>query len=275
MDRTARAHWDRLATNWRIVEPLAPGRNDIGWFEREVAQLSSERPHLHALLLGVTAGIATMRWPAGTRLLAADWSPGMLKNVWPATGTPELSSVVCTDWRELPLAAASRDFAIGDGCYSAFSGTQGIAAFNAELHRILRPGGRVLIRSFCRPATPLQVSRLFDELLGGRIRNLDLFRWLLAMALQGSSRQGVAMRAVWEVWAQHVPDGRASREPMGWTADGLANIERWEHAQGRYTFLTLAELRELAATHFDVVGCDIPGYDRGELFPRLHLRARP
>lgn len=274
MDRSARAHWDRLAKNWRIVEPLAPGQEDIDWFEREAAKLSV-RPHLDALLLGVTAGIATMRWPAATRLLAADWSPGMLKIVWPATGTPDISSVVCTDWRELPLAAASRDLAIGDGCYSALPGTDGIAAFNAELRRVLRPGGRVLIRSFCRPATPLQVSQLFEALLGGRIRNLDLFRWLLAMALQGPSRQGVAMRTVWEVWARHVPDGGAMRERMGWTEDGLANVERWAHAEGRYTFLTLEELRQLAAPHFDVVSCDIPGYDRGELFPRLHLRARP
>lgn len=274
MDRSARAHWDRLASNWRIVEPLAPGRDDIDWFEREVAKLSSARPHLHALLLGVTAGIATMRWPGATQLLAADWSPGMLRNVWPTNGTPEAAAVVCADWRQLPLAAESRDLAIGDGCYSALSGAEDIAAFNAELRRVLRPGGRVLIRCFCRPATPLVASDLFEQLLGGRIRNLDLFRWLLAMALQGPSRQGVAMRAVWEVWAQYVPDGRAIRERMGWTKDGLANIERWEHAQGRYTFLTLAELRQFAAPCFDVVACDVPGYDRGELFPRLHLGAR-
>jgi SAM-dependent methyltransferase len=272
MDRSARAHWDRLASNWRIVEPLAPGRHDIDWYERESARI--EAKPLRALLLGVTASIATMRWPVATQLLAADWSPGMLRNVWPASGTPVAAFVACADWRELPIAAASRDLAIGDGCYSAFSGAQAIAAFNAELYRVLRPGGRVLIRCFCRPATPLVVADLFEELLGGRIRNLDLFRWLLAMALQGSSHEGVAIRAVWDVWAQHVPDGRALRESMGWTEDGLANIERWAQAEGRYTFLTPVALRQLAAPYFDVVACDVPGYDRGELFPRLHLRAR-
>jgi len=272
MDRTARAHWERLASSWRIVVPLAPGPDDISWFEREAAQV--EASPLRALLLGVTAGIATMRWPAATRLLVADWSTSMLKNVLPASGAPEGAVIVCADWRQMPLAARDLDAAIGDGCYSALSGAQAIAEFNAELHRVLRPGGRFLIRSFCRPAMPLQVSGLFKELLDGRIQNLDLFRWLLAMALQGPSQQGVAMRAVWEVWAKYVPDRRAMRERMNWSEDGLANIERWAQAEGRYTFTTLEELRQLAAPCFDVVGCDTPAYERGALFPRLHLRPR-
>ncbi len=40
-----------------------------------------------------------------------------------------------------------------------------------------------------------------------------------------------------------------------------------------YSFLTLGELRELAATRFRILACDTPTYEQGALFPRLHLAA--
>ena len=74
--RVQGSYWDRIALRWRIAEPLAPGREDIAWFEHQAARYEAEAKR--ALLLGVTARIATMRWPAGTSLVAADWSSNML-----------------------------------------------------------------------------------------------------------------------------------------------------------------------------------------------------
>lgn len=264
MDRTARANWERLARRWRITEPLAPGADDQTWFERHAAARAAGR----ALLLGVTARIATMRWPEGTTLAAADWSQGMLK-LLPASR----AAAFCADWRELPVAHASFDLAIGDGCYSALAGLEDMVLLNAELRRVLRNGGGVLMRCFCRPAGPIGLDALFQDLLRGRYRNLDLFRWLLAMAVHGASRHGVVLGDAWDAWARRVPDGRAIRARMGWSEDGLANIEGWKGSAFRYSFPALAELRELAAPHFAVAACDTPAYEWGALFPRLSLRA--
>lgn len=264
MDRAARANWERLALRWRIVEPLAPGAEDQAWFERHAAGRAGRR----ALMLGVTARIAAMRWPASTTLVAADWSRGMLGLL-----APGHALAVCADWRELPVPDASFDLAIGDGCYSALAGLDDVTLFNIELRRVLRAGASVLMRCFCRPADPLDVDTLFRDLLRGRYRNLDLFRWLLAMAVHGSSRQGVVLGSAWLAWSKHVPDARALQARMGWSDDGLANIERWAGSEFRYCFPTLGELRGLAAPHFDVTGSDTPAYEWGALFPRLALRA--
>jgi SAM-dependent methyltransferase len=265
MDRSARANWERLALRWRIVEPLAPGAEDQDWFERNAAAHAAGR----ALLLGVTGRLAAMRWPRSTTLLAVDWSRGMLRLLPPGRALG-----VCADWRELPVSDASFDLAIGDGCYSALAGLDDMTLFNTELRRVLRAGGGVLMRCFCRPAAPIDIDALFQDLRRGRYRNLDLFRWLLAMAVHGSSRHGVVLGDAWEAWARHVPDAHALQARMGWTEDGLANIERWAGSNFRYSFATLEELRDLAAPGFAVTGCDTPAYEWGALFPRLALRAR-
>lgn len=272
MERSARGYWDRLAQRWRIAEPLAPGREDIGWFEDRTARYA--RKPFRAVLLGVTAGIATMRWPDATQLFAVDWSHGMLKNVWPAAGTPQRTSVACADWRELPLASASVDVAIGDGCYTALGNLADATAFNSEMHRVLKPGGSVLMRCFCRPPAGLEIDALFQQLFAGGIANLDLFRWLLAMALQGSFATGVSVRIIWEQWARRVPDARALQARLGWTDDAIANMERMAGATMTYNFASLEELLQAAAPGFDVIEHDSPGYAWGQLFPRIVLRAR-
>jgi SAM-dependent methyltransferase len=272
MDRTARSYWDEIALRWRIAEPLAPGRTDVDWFERQAARHATGGTR--ALLLGVTAGIATMRWPAGSRLVAADWSTNMLKNVWPAGATARAAPVLCADWRELPLRSGSVDLIAGDGCYTALGTLAGAAALNAEMHRVLRRGGCVLMRCFCRPAAGLRVDELFEQLLSRRIRNLDLFRWMLAMALQGDSASGVAVREIGEQWARRVPEARALQARMEWTDDALTNMERMATATMTYNFASLDELLRAAAPAFELIERDIPDYAWGELFPRIVLRAR-
>jgi SAM-dependent methyltransferase len=272
MERAARSYWDQIALSWHIAEPLAPGRADIAWFEHQAARY--EVKPARALLLGVTAGIATMRWPAGASLFAADWSTNMLKNVWPTAAAPAGAGVICADWRELPLPDAGFDLVLGDGCYTALGSMGGAAALNAEMRRVLKRRGLVLLRCFCRPASGLRIDDLFEALFARRIRNLDLFRWLLAMALQGPAATGVAVRAIWEQWVRRVPDGRALQPHMGWSDDELANVERMAAAKMIYNFASLDELLQAAAPAFEIVGHDTPDYAWGGMFPRIVLRAR-
>jgi len=130
------------------------------------------------------------------------------------------------------------------------------------------------MRCFCRPRSGLGIDALFDELFSGRIRNLDLFRWLLAIAVHGASATGVAVRAVWEQWAARVPDARARQARMGWSDDGLDNMERMATATMHYSFATLDELLGGTAPAFEVLERDTPGYAWAEFFPRIVLRAR-
>lgn len=277
MDRKALGYWEAIAGKWRIVPPLSPCDDDISYYETQAKGCADSRGRstgLDALLLGVTPAIRSMRWPDGTRLISVDWSKNMFRFTSPQEPLRPRPSPVIGDWRELPLAAGSQDFAIGDGCYTALGSLEDAAIMNGEVCRILRPGGLFCLRCFCRAERPQPVRQLFEELLSGNVRNLDLFRWLLAMGVQGTSSQGVDLRSVWKVWKGRIPDCGALQAKFGWSQDAVANIERWSEANMRYRFSTLGELRELVAPWFDLLDISIPKYEWGERFPRLLMRAR-
>jgi SAM-dependent methyltransferase len=273
-DEAARAYWESRARDWRVSPPLTPAPEDIAWYEAKVADCArslSSRP-LRAVLLGVTPAIAAMKWPDSTRILAVDWAQGMVEHVWPRAGFPEHAHVVRADWRQLPLAPTSVDLVVGDGCYSAMGSLAGARQLNREVGRILKPGGWYCVRAFCRSDHATSIAALFAELEGGRVDNLDLFRWRLAMLVHGDSAEGVALGKVWRTWRDHVRDGPS--EARCWSADQRLNMARWEGVQARFAFPSLHELQALAEPSFDLVACEWPGYASAEHFPRLLMRAR-
>ena len=274
-DRAALLYWDAIAGAWRIPPPLSPSAEDVLWFENNTGCLEMDPPPAPAaLLLGVTPAIANMRWPRDTSLVAIDWSQGMLQSVWARPEGRVWAEAVRADWRAMPLRTASRDVAVGDGCYTALGSYENAARTNAEIRRVLCDHGLFCLRAFVRPDRPEAVEGLFGELAQGSVSNLDLFRWRLAMAVQGSSRGGVRLSEVWRCWSEHIGDRRSLAERHGWPDSARRNIERWRDVEMRYYFPSLAELHALAAPCFEVVSCEIPGYEWGERFPRIVMRAR-
>jgi SAM-dependent methyltransferase len=274
-DRALRAYWDGRASAWRVAPPLAPAPEDVAWFEAVARRAAAEtgRPP-RALLLGVTPAIAGMGWPPGTELIAVDWAEGMLRRVWPGQDTPAGSVRVRGDWRALPLIEAGFDLALGDGCYSTFGALADAARAHGEIRRVLRPGGLYAIRCFCRIEPLPSVGALIEDLQSGRLANLDLFRWLLAMAVQGDGPAGVALDAVWRAWAAHVPDAAALCRRVGWTTDALASLQAWENAGVRFSFPSRAELAALVEPGFERLEWQLPSYQPAMCFPRLLMRAR-
>ncbi len=275
MHSVALPYWEARALQWRVMPPLSPGAEDVDFYERCAAELGATGSHNpRALLLGVTAPIATMRWPAATELVALDWAAAMFRLVWPRTGQPAATARVRGDWREMPLAASSRDIAVGDGCFTTFARLDDARLMVGELWRVLRPGGVLAMRSFCRPDAPLDFEPLFADLLSGKMRNLGLFRWLLAMAVHGETTEGVSLHAVWRTWNAHVPDPAQYRKQLGWESEGIESLERWRDLDSRYIFPSREELYALVSPHFEVIASETPGYEWGQLFPRMLMRRR-
>lgn len=266
-------YWEALSGQWIIVPPLCPSPADIAGYEGHAAA-AQRGDSLDALLLGLTPSIATMRWPAGTRLIATDWAANMIRSLWGHADTPPGASAVRGDWRELPFSDASFDSIIGDGCYTAVGALSEIAALNREVRRVLRTGGMFCQRCFCRPAQSLHADELFEGLFTGRLRNLDLFRWLLAMSVQGDNDEGVRLRAVWEVWHRRVPNALACGAQLGWSREALVNIERWRELDTCYLFPDRAQLGALLGSGMTAPSFATPAYDYGELFPTMVSRAK-
>lgn len=276
MDRSQLAYWESRARDWSIAPPLSPSAEDVAWYEAKAhacANAISSRG-MRALLLGATSATATMRWPQDTVLTVVDWADGMIRLVWPIAGLPKASSAVRADWRELPLASASIDFAVADGCSGVLPSADDITLYFREVHRVLRKGGIYCERCFCRPGHSGSVAVLFEDLFAGRLRDLDLFRLLLAMTVQGNSPEGVSLQAVWRIWNERVPNPERLRERYGWTARAMRNFGAWRESDGRYCYRSQAEIIALAEPFFSVVARDSPSYAEREYFPRLLMRAR-
>jgi SAM-dependent methyltransferase len=271
LEPRSHANWESAAGKWQHRPPITPDAGDIAWFERTTRALG---PAPRALLLGVTAGIATMHWPSRTELTAIDWSAGMIDKAWPRDGLPEHAAVVLGDWMAMPLPGHSRDIALGDGCYTALGSLEAVVALNRAVDRVLRPDGVLALRCFARGATRASVDEIFDELLAGREKNLGLVRWRLMMALQGDDATGVVLDDLWQVWRERIPDPAPLIEQHGWFAHEVANIERYAGQQARYVYPTVEEMQAAAAPYFDLCECDIPAYRGGEHFPRLRFMKR-
>ena len=274
MDRSDLPYWGNVyAGLWRPRPLVQPSAEDIRFFEAsahradELGDLSGVR----ALLLGVTRPIAAMRWPKDAQLVALDWSEVVIRRFW---SPADAASVVLGDWREMPIAPATRNIVLADGCYHVLSCAEDGALLTREVRRVLRPGSFFCSRNFLRPDPPERVDDLFDELFAGHVRSLHVFRWRLVAALQGASGEGVPRDSVWKAWNARVKAPQALIDRYGDSDGGFRAIEAYRGRAARLYYFSLAELERLCSASFDAIECEIPGYEMGAHFPRLLMRAR-
>lgn len=265
-------HWNQHARQWSLIgPPLRPAAEDIALLENEIrdwcAGKSMTAPH--ALLCGVTPEVAGMRWPAGTRLVAVDHSRPMISAVWPAAAAPGIA--VCGDWLKLPLANASRQLLIGDGCYSLLVGSAQYAALVTELRRVASGDALLAMRYFVRPDSAEPVARVIDDLWQRRIGNFHVFKWRLAMALHGTLEQGVRLGNVWAAWHEAAPDPEKLAAHLGWPPAVVSTINNYRDVDTRYSFPTLGEVLACAGD-FAIMAMHVPSYELGERCPTLIMR---
>lgn len=267
-------HWNKHAAQWQHVgPPLRPTAQDVALLERLLRDWWAGRDTgaPQALLLGVTPEIASMDWPAGTRLLAVDRCQGMIAGVWQAPALAQ-AEVQCADWLDLPLPDHSRDLAVGDGCFTLLPYPDGYQALFGSLRRVLRDDGLLVMRFFVRPPQAESGDRVFDDLLAGRIGNFHVFKWRLAMALHGSSEQGIRLADIWDAWHDAGIDTAALAARLGWMPESIATIDVYRDVQTRYTFPTLDEVRAIAADCFAEQSCHVGDYELAERCPTLTFR---
>lgn len=267
-------HWEQHAKQWRFVGlPLRPAREDVRIMEGLVKDYGQGR-HLLALLFGVTPELAAMDWPEGARLLAVDRSEGMIRHVWPRSGLGVASHMIRGDWNALPIRGGSLDMVIGDGFYTPLNYPQDYLRLGYELYRVLRPGGFYLIRAFIRPEVAEGIHVVKHDLFAGRIGSFHAFKWRLAMALHGSLHEGVRLSEVWNQWHAMRCEADQLGVPLNWPEEEIATINAYRGVETRYTFPTLAELRDALHPLFIEKECHIPEYELGERCPILLLARR-
>ena len=194
---TARRFYDRLGAGLdrtRVYEARAK--------RRALSRLGAG-PGLRVLNVGAGTGLdhrALVEAVApGGLAVALDLSPVMLDLVRSRTGAPGVRA----DCRRLPVAAASVDAVLCAYLLDLVEAA-GLPAVLAELHRVLRPGGRLVCVSLTEGVGPLSrltmaawsaVHRRRPALLGG-CRPVCLEAALGAAGFAGVHREVVVQAAI-------------------------------------------------------------------------------
>jgi len=225
------------------------------------------------LLLGVTPELATLAWPRGSLIAAADLSMPMIRRVWPACRRPEIGyGAVRADWMELPLGDRTFDIVLGDNCFGAVRRCQAPRVARSA-RRVLADGGTFLYRGFIRPDPAEPEAAVWDALERGEIGIFPVLKFRLLMALAGPDGEVPVARA-WESFRSRCPDPAALARRFGWAEDEVRTIEAYRGQPSVYWFPTAAEVRELLSTGFVEVGCLWPTYEMGDRCPTFEFRAR-
>ncbi len=262
--------WSKQARQWNLLTPpLSPAREDLDvaqrtiddWVERAGSEGAA------AIVLGATPGLADLRWPPGSVVIAVDRSHTALTDVWPAPAPHQAPRfAVEADWRALPLAEPACDLVLADGSFANLTPEES-GAFARRLARTLREDGSCCVRVFARPEQQESPATVWDELMDGRIDCFASFKLRLLMALcdpQGA----VDVARAWEDF-----DGRGTSADeigrrLGWPPEEISTIESYRDERAVYWFPTLAWFEDLFTTRFDVVEPPhFPTYPLGDRCP--------
>ena len=221
------------------------------------------------LLLGVTPELAAL----GRRLVAVDRHRGMIERHW--AGDRDDRRVIVADWRNLPLSEAGVDAVVGDGCLTVLPSGEHRRVF-AEIARVLRPGGRFVMRLFAAPENPETVAAVCADAMRGSIPNFWAFRWRCMMAAAAQcAGHDLPVVAGWRAFAAEVPDRDACARAAGWSRALVDTMDRYRDASDVYCFAPAAAV--CASLPDDFVGVRLvatEGYDLAERCPLLVAERR-
>ncbi len=268
--------WASIARRYAAFEsPFVPCLEDIEAFESAVATQADMRngQGLRAVMLGVTPGIALMKWPRGSSLVGAEISSAVIDALWPGD-IPGTREAICASWFALPMRRKSCHIVVGDGSLNTCRFPGEVRALIRSIGELLAENGTLALRCYIRPHIQESVDAVFDALFSARGLSVDRFKMRLYLAMQRSAEEGVAVREAARLLDRYKRDNRTMREQLGWSNAAIEPFAHWRVSDAVYSFPTVEELRKVLGERFDEVSISYPGYELGHCCPTLVMRPR-
>jgi len=267
-----RDHFSKIVAQWsHFGPPLRPSPDDSAAVQRAAARLGAGA---HVVVLGLTPEIIGCDWPADVRLSAVDHSQKMIDALWPPERGPANAEVMLADWCAMPIAPGTIDLVAGDGCYILLAYPDGYDKLTSAVCRVLRIGGRFVVRVFLRPDHPESVADIAHAMAAGQIGSVHALKLRLLAAMHDVKGAGSRLDDVWRAWKSLPPLPAALKGVRGWTAEEITGIESYCAMDARYFLPTLAEFRRSMAPYFDEVECSFGGHELGDRCPTFELVRR-
>ena len=167
----------------------------------------------------------------------------------------------------MPLEAGSRDIVVCDGGFHLLSFPDEQQQLVSKLHHVLADNGLFVVRLFTPPATAEAPGTVLQELLEGRIANLNILKLRLGMSLQNDSQCGVNLNTVWETLHRAAPDFARLASQIGWACEHLNAINTYRNSLLKYCFVSVEIVNELFSTNpsgFVMDSIHLPKYEMGD-----------
>ena len=212
-----------------------------GWRDSLPEGLPERR--LDVLSLGVTPEIALHPWAPETFLTAIDASEEMIRNVWP--GDTAERRAMQGDWLAMPFADASFDLIVNDAGLLLVAGAAKLRAAAEELRRVLRPGGRAVLRHFARVSPAESLQAIGEAVEQRKLGNFNELKLRLLMAIEAEKAgAGVRLAEAYECFQQLFPDRAQLAGQLGCDPQTVATIDAYRGREARYTFHSLEEMAQ-------------------------------
>jgi hypothetical protein len=254
--------------------PFVPCREDIETFQIAVAthaQMVGVN-NLRALLLGVTPGIALMKWPEGSHIVGVEISSAVIDALWP--GNTETRKAICASWFGLPIEQKSCHVVIGDGSLIACRFPSEAQRLIHSVRAALADRGLLVLRSYIQPDSKESIDEVFEALFSPDGMTVDCFKLRLYLAIQRSTAEGVAVKEAAKILEQYKLDQHVMRDRLGWSSAAIEPFMGWPKSDAVYSMPTLSELRKILATDFTEMSLTYPSYELGHCCPIMILRVR-
>lgn len=267
-------HWPEIALQWQQVgTPLRPSAEDIGIYTDVVREWIRYRGSPRVLLLGVTPEIYHMQWPEGTDILAVDHTQAMIDYVWPGPR----QAALCTDWLSLELPENSRDIVLCDGGMHLLSYPHEQQRLVHILHGVLSDQGLCILRLFVPPSHRESPDTVLQDLVEGRISNLNVLKLRLGMSLLDTVAGGVELGKIWSAIQVIASDLEGLATKIGWPLEHMLAINTYRGSKERYYFVTIDQVTGMFCDNpggFEVHRLHMPSYELGDQCPTIVLQRR-
>ena len=261
-------HWSNVAKQFgQTKPPLRPGPWDTELFSSLLRQQHEISPLKHALLLGVTPEIATLKWPDECYLVALERAVSMIDNHWPGD-IENQRSVHCGDWFDIPGTLSNLDVIIGDGCFSLQEFESGYHQLCRSLCPPLSSQGALIIRCFVNSESDKRLVDLLSDIDCSQCFSMEEVKSLLFSALASRESPHVKVRDIWSLWKQLVYEKNISIELMAKVAES-GSFDYYENSQLRLSIPYVDDVKKLLGEHFKNVEVFYSDYKLASFCPIL------